>query len=136
MAQADRRYTGNMSVYTVDGGSLLAIFKNVTVRCSNEMQEARAAKDAWRYRVSRISEWDVDTTAVVEVEAATNSLWDKIGDLVAFVLTSSQYSGVTLTGNVNLRELSHNFPDTDGQEQVAAFEGIGPLTVAYTTAGP
>ena len=132
MAQADRRYTGDMSVFTIESDNFLATFKNVTIRASNEMQESRAAKDAWRHRVTRISEWDVDLTNCVEVEAAANSLWEKLGDVVAFALTSDNSGGVVLTGNVVVRELSHNFPDTDGQEHVAAMEGQGALTISYS----
>lgn len=132
MAQADRVYTGDMSVYTLDGDSFLGLFKNVSIRAGNEMQESRAARDAWRHRVTRISEWDVDTTNCVEVEVASTSLWSKLGLAVAMVLTSKAAGGVTLSGTVTVRELSHNFPDTDGQEQVGAFEGKGVLTIAYT----
>lgn len=131
MAQADRRYTGDMTLFTIDSDSFLATFKNVTIVGSNEMQESRAAKDAWRYRVTRISLWDVDMTNCVEVEAATNSLWEKLGDAVAFALTSDNAGGVLLTGNVVVQELAHNFPDTDGQEQVAQLEGQGALTLTY-----
>ena len=132
MGQSARRFSGDMSVFTIESDSFLGLFKNVTIRASNEMQESKAAQDAWRYRVTRSSEWDVDLTACVEVEAAATSLWEKIGDTVAIVLTSDNSGGVTLTGNVVVRELSHSFPDTDGQEQVASMEGQGALTITYT----
>lgn len=131
MAQADRRYTGDMSVFSLESDSFLGTFKNVTIVAGNEMQESRAAKDAWRHRVTVISFWDVDLSNCVEVEASTNSLWEKLGDAVAFALTTDSAGGVVLTGTVIIRELSHAFATGEGQVQDAQIEGQGALTITY-----
>lgn len=130
MAQADRHYTGDIILFTVGGNSMLAMFKNVTLRVSAEMQEARAAQDGWRYRVPRISQFDVDMSKVAENELAAANLAADFNTEVAFALTtaSTGKKGIVISGNVFVREMSLEFPDSDGQNQTFALEGRGQLT--------
>lgn len=131
MAQDDRRYTGDVSVFTVDGVSLLGTFKNVQFRFTDDMQEARAAKDSWRYRVGRISGYEITGAKVVEGEDGSTSIIERFGTQVAFAFASNSSGGITYSGLAWMREAGGNYPDTDGQEHDFTLEGQGVPTIGY-----
>lgn len=130
MAQTDRKYTGHVTLFTVGGVSVLGTFKNATLRLSNDMQEARAAKDAWRARVPRISQWDIDLSKCVELDGYT--FVALVNTLVTVAFISDATDGFSLSGDAWLRELTANFPDADGQEQQLSLEGYGQPAIVAT----
>lgn len=131
MAQADRKYTGDVTVLTLGGIAIVTMFKNCTLRVFADMMEARAAKDAWRYRKTRISNWEIELGKVIEIEGAITSMAALFATAFAITFTTAASGGRTFTGTTVMREYNEDHPGEDSEETITC-EGQGALTVAYT----
>jgi|GEM_PF-3805544 len=135
MAQADRHYTGDVTVFTVGTFSMLAMFKNATINVSVTTQENRAAKDDWEYNVGRISKWSISFPKTVENEGTAANLWTlfNTGVVIAMTLASSAKKGIALGGTARLTEIARELADIDGQTDTITLVGMGALTITTVT---
>lgn len=123
--QAARKFAGDVTILSLGGTSILGIFKNASLTIDEDMEESRAAKDPWRYRVTKVGHWDVEVGIVVEDNAF--AMMSLQGTSVAMIFKTSTVAGaVTYSGTVIVKMGKHNVPD-EAQEITLSLEGQGAL---------
>lgn len=128
--QVARKFFGDVALFTLGSTALLGVAKNATIRVVYDMQESRAAKDGWRYRITKVAQWDVDFSTCVEDLAST--YMGLAGTQVAVdIKTAATGVGARYTGNAVIMEATHELPD-DAQTITWKAEGQGTLTLAST----
>lgn len=132
MSQATRHYSGMVTILSVGGEDILAMFKDVTYFEETDTQEARAAQDNWEWPVGRISRWGIDLSKVVDDEG--DDLYVMLaGAAVAIIFESASTDGINVTGNALLTRIELRIPDSDGQENSLTLRGVGQPTVVTST---
>jgi len=129
--QASRKYSADVSVLSVGGTDILAMFKSVTLRITAETMESRAVKDFWKFPVGRISSWQIDISKTVEDESGLTSMIGLYGAVVTVNFTTSAAKGIIFSGSALVNEFTGNFPD-EAQEHGITLMGRGQPTVTYT----
>lgn len=126
MAQADRLFCSDVTVFTLDGESFLGLYKNVEVTRETEEKESRAAKDVDKWPVAGIRSWSITGGFCIE---GGGVLLSRVATVVALILTEA-ITGQTYSGNILIKQARHAFTENGEQSETLEGTGQGPLAKA------
>lgn len=113
MAQPDRKFGQQTTVFTIDGVALVGVLQNSEVSLENESHEARALVDTWKYPVPFLGGWRIEGECVRDpVLDATNKLMALARSRASVTVVHTAWSGgdsYTGTGFVELAQ--HRIPE-------------------------
>lgn len=115
-----------MTVWTVDGTSLLCELEDATISVEVDTEDAAGVCDDWKYAWSMARSWKIEQTNFV---AGTGALGIQLaaGDNQVAVVLNTGGNGYTGTGLVTSG--SHSIGRRALQKDVFSIEGQGPLVV-------
>lgn len=107
MAALTERFTAkeDVTVFTIDGTNVLAIFQTGTINITRDEIDVTAAQDTWKQRENGTADWSVDCSKLV---LTSPTFLDSIVDggviVVSISTTGMSFlgTGILTTGTLNI----------------------------------
>jgi hypothetical protein len=107
MAAITEKFTAkeDVTVFSIDGSDVLAIFQTGTINISRDEIDVSAAQDSWKQRENGTADWSVDCSKLVKTSPIfLDSIVDGGLILVSISTTGMDFlgTGMLTTGTLNI----------------------------------
>lgn len=126
MSLSARRSGLNVSVWSLDGTSLLCNLEDATVTVDVQDEDGRGVCDSWSYSFAISRAWTIEATMFVD-EFGANAVADAANANTVVVVFNTGANNYTGTGTIT--QAQHLVSNGGLQKQSVTIKGYGALTV-------